>query len=70
MELERILALILMSILHFVLVGMLLDDIAHRKRVLGGRKAPWVIAIIFVAFIGALLYLLCHPKIFYGSDND
>ncbi len=70
MELERILALILMSILHFVLVGMLLDDIAHRKRVLGGRKAPWVIAIIFVAFIGALLYLLCHPKIFYGSDDD
>ncbi len=70
MELERILALILMSILHFVLVGMLLDDIAHRKRVLGGRKAPWAVAILFITFAGSLLYLLGHPKIFYGSDGE
>ncbi len=70
MELERILALILMSILHLVLAGMLLDDLAKRKHVLGGRKVPWGVAILLVAFVGALLYLLCHPRIFYGSDND
>jgi len=69
MELERILALVLFSILHLVLAVMLLQDLAYRKRVLGGRKAPWAIAILFVTFLGSLLYLLCHPKIFYDSDN-
>ncbi len=70
MELERILLIILMGILHLVLAGMLLEDIGHRKRVLGGRKAPWVVAILLVTFVGSLLYLLCHPRIFYGSDDD
>ncbi len=70
MQLERILVLIVMGILHLVLVGMLLDDLAHRKRVFGGRKAPWAMAIIFIAFVGAFLYLLCHPRIFYGGDDD
>jgi hypothetical protein len=70
MELERILALVLFSILHVVLALMLLNDLANRKRVLGRRKAPWAIAIIFITFIGPLLYLLCHPRIFYGSDNE
>ena len=70
MELSRILVIILLSILHLLLAGMLLDDIAKRKRILGGRKAPWIIAILFVVFVGAFFYLLCHPKIFYGSDDD
>ncbi len=70
MELERILLIILMGILHLVLAGMLLEDIGHRKRVLGGRKAPWVVAILLVTFVGPLLYLLCHPRIFYGSDDE
>ncbi len=70
MELERILLIILMGILHLVLAGMLLEDIGHRKRVLGGRKAPWVVAILLVTFVGSLLYLLCHPRIFYGSDDE
>ena len=69
MEIEQILALILCSILHLVLAGMLLLDLANRKRVLGGRKAPWAVAILFVTFAGSLLYLLCHPKIFYSRDE-
>jgi len=68
MELEWILALVLFCILHLVLAMMLLQDLANRRRVLGGRKAPWAIAIIFVTFLGSLLYLLCHPKIFYDND--
>ncbi len=70
MELGRIVALILMSILHLVLAGMLLDDLVNRKRVLGGKKAPWASAILLLPLIGALLYLLCHPKIFYGRDDE
>ena len=69
MELERLLALVLFCILHLVLAIMLLQDLADRKWVLGGRKAPWAMAILFVTFLGSLLYLLCHPKIFYDSDN-
>lgn len=69
MELEQILALIVFSMMHWVLALILLEDLADRKRVLGGRKWPWAIAIIFVTFLGSLVYLLCHPKIFYGSDD-
>ncbi len=64
MEPERILALVLFGILHLVLAIMLLQDLMERKRVLGGRKWPWVMAIIFVTFLGSLVYLLCHPQIF------
>lgn len=69
MELEQILALILFSILHWVLALMLLGDLADRKRVLGGRKWPWAVIILFVTFLGSLVYLLCHPKIFDDSND-
>jgi hypothetical protein len=70
METSRILAIIILGILHFVLAGMLLDDLANRKEVLGKHKAPWIFIILLVAFAGALLYLMCHPKIFYSRDNE
>ncbi|OGN90398.1 MAG: hypothetical protein A2Z70_00880 [Chloroflexi bacterium RBG_13_48_17] len=70
MEVSQIFVIILLSILHLVLAGMLLDDITKRKRILGGRKTPWVITVLLVVFVGALLYLLCHPRIFYGTDDD
>ncbi|MFC1932778.1 PLDc N-terminal domain-containing protein [Chloroflexota bacterium] len=69
MELEWHLALVLFSILHLALAIMLLHDLTGRKQVLGGRKAPWALAILFITFLGSLLYLLCHPKIFYDSDS-
>ncbi len=68
MEPERILALVLFGILHWVLAMMLLQDLIERKRVLGGKKWPWAIAIMFVTFLGSVAYLFCHPKIFYDSD--
>ena len=70
MELEQILALIVFSIMHWVLALMLLEDLGDRKRVLGGRKWPWAIAIIFITFIGSLVYLLFHPKILQDHDSD
>jgi hypothetical protein len=68
MDLEWYLALVLFGILHIVLALMLLQDLAGRKKVIGGHKAPWAILIIFVTFIGSLLYLVCHPRIFYGEE--
>ena len=67
---ERTLALVVFSILHWVLAVLLLHDLAGRQRVLGGRKWPWAVAIIFVTFLGSLLYLVCHPRIFYSSDDN
>ena len=64
-----VLRLVLFGILHWVLAIMLLHDLAARQRVLGGRKWPWVVVIVFLTFLGSLLYLLCHPKIFYSSDD-
>ncbi|OGO07659.1 MAG: hypothetical protein A2Y92_01580 [Chloroflexi bacterium RBG_13_57_8] len=69
MGIERILLIILAAILHLVLAGMLLEDLSNRERVLGGKKVPWGIVISLVVFAGSLLYLLCHPRIFYGSDD-
>jgi len=68
-DLEWYLSLFLFGILHWVLAVMLLHDLATRKQVLGGRKAPWAVVIALVAFVGSLVYLLCHPKIFYDSDD-
>ena len=70
MELEWLLRLVLFSLLHWVLAIMLLQDLAGRKRVLGGRKWPWAVVIIFVTFLGSVLYLLCHPRIFVGGDDE
>ena len=67
-EPERILQLVLFGILHWVLAIMLLQDLATRKRVLGVRKWPWAVAIVFITFLGSLIYLLCHPKIFIEGD--
>lgn len=68
MDLEWYLSLLLFGILHIVLALMLLQDLAKRNRVIGGHKAPWAILIIFITFIGSLLYLVCHPRIFLDKD--
>ena len=59
----------LLGVLHWALAGMVLRDLARRNPVLGRRKGPWVVLVIFVAFLGSLLYLLCHPKVFLDEDT-
>jgi len=70
MEPEQILALVLFGTMHWVLAIMLLHDLAERRRVIGERKWVWAVVIVFVTFLGSLMYLLCHPRILYGGDND
>jgi len=60
---------VMTAISAVVLAIMMLQDLVARKRVLGGRKWPWAVAIIFVIFFGSLVYLLCHPKIFYDGND-
>jgi len=69
MDVFWIIRLIIMGLLHWVLAFLLLDDLVTRKKVLGGKKWPWALAIIFIAWFGPILYLLCHPQVFY-KNND
>jgi len=69
MEWQFLLRFAILGILHWVLAFMMLQDLAYRKRVLGGKKALWAILIIFFLIIGSLIYLLCHPQIFFGEDR-
>jgi len=62
--------IVLLGILHWALAVMVLRDLASRERVLGGRKAPWVVLIVFVSFAGSVLYLLCHPRAFFGNEEE
>ncbi|MBI2868556.1 MAG: PLDc N-terminal domain-containing protein [Chloroflexi bacterium] len=69
METEWILRLALFGLVHWVLAGLMLSDLAHRERVAGGRKWPWALAIIFVACFGSLVYLVFHPQVFGSRDR-
>ena len=64
MDPQWVLGLITFAMLHWVLAIMLLHDLANRRRVLGGRKWPWAVLIVFLTFLGSVLYLLSHPQIF------
>jgi len=63
MQLEWVLRIVLFGIVHWVLAGILLQDLATRKKVFGGKKAPWAVAIIFIPCFGSLMYLAFHPDI-------
>lgn len=69
MEWEYILRWVLFGITHWVLAGMMLNDLGNRQRVLGGKKWIWAVVILLVFIMGSVLYLLCHPKIFFGEDS-
>ena len=63
MDLEWIIRIVLFGILHWILAGVLLQDLASRSKVFGGRKLPWALIIIAIPCFGSLLYLLFHPQI-------
>jgi hypothetical protein len=69
MEWDYILRWILFGITHWVLAGMMLNDLANRQKVLGGKKWVWAVIILLVFIMGSVLYLLCHPRIFFGEDS-
>lgn len=68
MDPEWILRIVLFGIVHWILAGVLLHDLAYRQKVIGGRKSPWAIVILIIPCFGSLLYLLFHPQIL-NPDN-
>jgi len=63
MDTEWILRIVLFGIVHWILAGMFIKDLASRERVFGKHKPPWAIIILFIPCFGSLLYLLFHPQI-------
>ena len=61
---EWILRVILFGIVHWILAGIALHDLAARERVFGKHKPPWAIMILVIPCFGTVLYLLFHPQIF------
>lgn len=66
---EWIIRIVLFGIVHWILVGIFLNDITSRQKVFGGRKAPWVLIILIIPCFGSLLYLGFHPQILYPDNN-
>jgi hypothetical protein len=66
---DWIIKIVLFSIAHWVLAAIMLNDLSSRKKVFGGRKAPWAVVILAVPGFGSLVYLLFHPHIF-NPDRD
>lgn len=63
MDVEWVIRIILFGIVHWILAGILLNDLASRQRVFGKRKPPWAVMIIIIPCFGSILYLLFHPQI-------
>ena len=63
LDVTLIVKIIIIGIIHWTLVPLALQALVNRKQVLGRRKAPWAIAIIFITCLGSLLFLICHPQI-------
>ncbi len=70
MNLEWILRIVLFGIVHWILAGLLIPDLASRGRIFGGHKSPWAILILFVPCLGSILYLLFHPQILNPNHSS
>lgn len=64
MEIDVILIakIVLLALIHWMLVPLALQALIEKRRVMGGRKAPWAVAIVFMTCLGSLLYLIFHPQ--------
>ena len=59
-ELEMILKIILLGLIHWALVPIALKGLIERERVLGGWKLLWAVPIVFITCLGPLSYLIIH----------
>ncbi len=67
---DWIIRVILFGIVHWILVGFMLHDLVDRRRVFGGHKAPWALAILFIPCFGSLAYLGFHPQMLASRSDD
>ena len=70
MTLEWILRIILFGMVHWILAGIILHDLASRQKVFGGHKPPWAVIILIIPCFGSIVYLLFHPQILNPDYNQ
>ncbi len=70
MTLDWIVRVVLFGMVHWILAGILLQDLASRQKVIGKRKGPWAIIILIIPCFGSIIYLLFHPQILAPHDED
>jgi hypothetical protein len=70
MSSDWIIRIVLFGLAHWALAGLLLNDLVSRRKVFGGRKAPWAIIIVIIPCFGSLIYLLFHPQILNPDHNQ
>lgn len=58
-----IIKIVILSLIHWMLVPAALNSLMMNENVVGGKKAPWAIGIVFLLCLGSLLYLMCHPEL-------
>jgi len=63
MEMEMILKIIFVGMVHWALAGIALRSLVERKRVLGGRKVLWFFPVALVSCFGSLTYLIVHELV-------
>lgn len=59
---QMILIALPLVIINLIFVVIALIDLSKRKEVLWGNKVIWVILIIFVQYLGWILYFLIGKK--------
>ena len=70
MESDWIFRIVLLGIVHWIMAGVLLVDLASRQNVVGGRKWLWAVLIIFITCFGSILYLLFHPQVLFRDGDE
>ena len=66
---DWIIRVVLFAIVHWVLAGFMINDLASRKKIFGGRKAPWAVVILCIPCFGSIFYIMFHPRIFSPGDD-
>jgi hypothetical protein len=70
MTFDWMLRLVLFGLIHWILAGILIQDLASRRKVIGGHKAPWAVIMLIIPAFGSLLYLAFHPQILAPHDGE
>ncbi len=64
-DLIVVIKILAIALVHWILAPIALRKLTEEKTVIGGRKTPWALAVIFLTCIGPLMFLilnLCYSR--------
>lgn len=63
MDLEMILKIVLLGLVHWALVPIAMGRLFQRQGLLGRMRGVWALSILFVTCVGPLFYLILHELV-------